>query len=184
MPPAWLGLLVVGGATFLCALRFDHKLPRIIAKILWVLAAVARWLLVVYVVYALFVFAPDATAGYDADSRATILAATLVPLLALCAVMMPSQAAVACRSKADARRAVLTSLFQFVCTVLLYVYGVIVKHAVVSLVEGPWAIVSGIVASLLALCVTAVAFEEVLFKRFSEQKTVSGETPKTDKESE
>lgn len=178
--PAWGGFLGFGALMFLLSARFDQKVPRALEKIVWVLAGLARWALVAWVVYALFFFAPDATAGYDAESRATILSAATVPLLCLCGVTLPSQAAVAMRSKADSRRAVLTSLFQLVCAALLYGYGVMAKNAIVFVADGALKIVLSLVAIVVAVAVSAVAFRGLLAQN-GQQKTASDELSKAEK---
>lgn len=177
--PAWGGFLGFGALLFVLSAKFDQKVPRVLEKILWGFAALARWALVAWVVYALFFFAPDATAGYDAESCAAILSAAMVPLLCLCGVTLPSQAAVAARSSADARRAVLTSLFQLLCAALLYGYGVLAKNAVVFVADGALKIVLSLVALLVALAVSAVAFRGVLSQK-GQQKSASDEPSKAE----
>lgn len=164
-PAVWGGLLAFGAAAFVCAALFDQKVPRVFARILWTLAAVVRWALVAYVVYALLLFAPEATAGYDAGSRADIFAATLVPLAALCAVTLPSQAFVAARSKADARRVTLLAAFSAAVALLLYGYEVFAGSTVVLIQNGWLGKVLAAVAALVALAVLAVAFRGVLAQK-------------------
>ncbi len=177
---AWGGFLGFGAILFVLSAKFDQKVPHILEKVLWAFATLARWALVAWVVYALFFFAPDATAGYDAESRATILSAAMVPLLCLCGVTLPSQAAVAARSKADSRRAVLTALFQLVCAALLYGYGVLTKNAIVFVADGALKIVLSLVALLVAIAVLAVAFRGVLAQN-GQQKTAPDEASEAEK---
>ncbi len=177
--PAWGGFLGFGALLFVVSAKFDQKVPRVLEKILWVVAALARWALVAWVVYALFFFAPDATVGYDAESRAAILSAAMVPLLCLCGVTLPSQAAVAARSKADSRRAVLTSLFQLLCVAVLYGYGVLAKNAVVFVAGGALKIVLSLVALAVAVAVSAVAFRGLLLQK-EQQKSASDKPSKAE----
>ena len=175
--PSWPGLLGFGLLLVFLSTQFNQKVPRVLEKILWTLAGIVRWLLVAWVVYALIFFVPDATLGYDAESRATILSAAAIPLLCLCAVTLPSQAAVAARSMADSRRAVLTALFQLACTAVLYGYGVLAKDTIVFLADGAVKIVLCIVALLVAVSVLAVAFRGLLSKK-EQQKTASDKSSK------
>ena len=175
--PAWAGLLGFGLLLVFLSTQFNQKVPRVLEKILWTLAGIVRWLLVAWVVYALIFFVPDATLGYDAESRATILSAAAIPLLCLCAVTLPSQAAVAARSMADSRRAVLTALFQLACTAVLYGYGVLAKDTVVFVADGAVKIVLCIVALLVAVSVLAVAFRGLLLQK-EQQKTASDKSSK------
>lgn len=175
--PAWAGLLGFGLLLVFLSTQFNQKVPRVLEKILWTLAGIVRWLLVAWVVYALIFFVPDATLGYDAESRATILSAAAIPLLCLCAVTLPSQAAVAARSKADSRRAVLTALFQLACTAVLYGYGVLAKDTIVFVADGAVKIVLCIVALLVAVSVLAVAFRGLLSQK-EQQKTASDKSSK------
>lgn len=175
--PAWAGLLGFGLLLVFLSTQFNQKVPRVLEKILWTLAGIVRWLLVAWVVYALIFFVPDATLGYDAESRATILSAAAIPLLCLCAVTLPSQAAVAARSMADSRRAVLTALFQLACTAVLYGYGVLAKNTIVFVADGAVKIVLCIVALLVAVSVLAVAFRGLLSQK-EQQKTASDKSSK------
>ena len=175
--PAWAGLLGFGLLLVFLSTQFNQKVPRVLEKILWTLAGIVRWLLVAWVVYALIFFVPDATLGYDAESRATILSAAAIPLLCLCAVTLPSQAAVASRSKTDSRRAVLTALFQLACTAVLYGYGVLAKDTIVFVADGAVKIVLCIVALLVAVSVLAVAFRGLLSQK-EQQNTASDKSSK------
>ncbi len=174
-PAVWGSLLAFAVVTSFLAAAVDQKVPRVCAKVLWVAAGILRWLLVAYVVYAAFVFAPEATAGYDADSRADIFAATLVPLLSLCVVTLPSQAFVARRSKADARRVVLLSAFSAVVAVLLYAYEAFAVKTVVLVADGLLGQLMGLLAAAVAVAVLAVAFRGLL-----QQKTASDNMSKAD----
>ena len=164
-PVVWGGLLAFGAAAFVCAVFFNQKVPRVFARVLWTLAVVVRWALVAYVVYALLLFVPEATAGYDAASRADIFGATLVPLAALCAVTLPSQALVAARSKADARRVTLLAAFSAAVALLLYGYEVFAGSTVVLIQNGWLGKGLAVVAALLALAVLAMAFRGVLSQK-------------------
>ncbi len=164
-PAVWGGLLAFGAVVFVCAAFFDQKVPRVFARVLWALAAVVRWALVAYVVYALLLFAPEATAGYDAGSRADIFAAALVPLAALCAVTLPSQAFVAARSKADARRIALLAAFSAAVALLLYGYEVFAGSTVVLIHNGWLGKVLAALAAVVALAVPAVAFRNAVAQK-------------------
>ena len=178
-PAVWGSLLGFGVVTAWCALSFDKAVPRVCARVLWIAAAVLRWALVAYVVYAVFVFAPEATAGYTAESRADIFATTLVPLLALCAVTLPAQALVAARSKADARRVTLTAAFGAVVAVLLYGYETFAVKAVVLAVDGLGGQLCGVGCAVVAVAILAVAVRGVLAQN-GQQKTA----PDTSSEAE
>ena len=173
-PAVWGSLLGFGVVTAWCALSFDKAVPRVCARVLWIAAAVLRWALVAYVVYAVFVFAPEATAGYTAESRADIFAATLVPLLALCTVTLPSQALVACRSKADARRVTVLSVFNMAVAAALYGYETFAVKAVVLSVDGFVGQLLGVVGAVIAVAITAVAFRGLLAQK-GQQKTAPDE---------
>lgn len=173
-PAVWGGLLAFGAAAFVCAMFFDQKVPRVLTRVSWVIIGIIQTALMAYLVYALFFFVPDATTGYDAESRATILSATLAPLTTLYWIVLPSQAAVASRSKADARRVRWTAVFSFVYTAALYGYGVIVRQAVAFVADSALKIVLSVVAVLTAFCVLAVAFRG-LFAQKGQQKTAPDE---------
>lgn len=164
-PIVWVSLLALCGVEVLCARSLNQKLPRVCAKTLWVLTAVIRWALVAYVVYAVFFFAPEATVGYTAESRASIFAATLVPLFALCAVTLPSQAMVADRSVADARRVTLTAFFSLIVAGLLYAVEPNVIRAAVWSLDGVLGHALRFVAVAVAVAVFASAGSHLLAQK-------------------
>ena len=173
-PATWGGLLGFGVLMVVPAMCFDQKVPRVLAKILWALVGLLQAALVAYLVYALFFFAPDATAGYTAESRADIFAATLVPLSALCAVTLPSQALVACRSKRDARRVTVLSVFNMAVAAALYGYETFAVKAVVLSVDGIVGQLLGVVGAVIAVAITAVAFRGLVAQK-GQQKTAPDE---------
>ena len=178
-PLVWIALLVAGAAAFYGAMNFNQKLPRVITKILWVVAAVLRWALLASVAcVVLFV-------EYNDQSYASIFFSTLVPVSALCIVMLPSQALVACRSGADAARPAWTGLFHLVVAVFLYGFGVLMPEEkyVHTIIDRFFQTQGGIIAEIaivLLLIVVAIAVPAVAFRGVLEQKKVSGKMPETE----
>ena len=188
-PAAWGALLALGAAAFYGALFFDQKVPRVLAKTVWVVAAVLRWLLLAYVMYAVVytVNSNDVITESVEETCAGILFDTLVSVVALCVVMFPSQAMVAKRSKRDAARPAWTGVFHLIAAVLLYGLGTLMNKNVAVVTDDLLQGVGGIVVELilvLGLLTVTIAILAVAIHGSWQQKTVSDESSETVEETE
>lgn len=180
-PLAWGVAVAAGAAAFVGATKFDQKVPRSCAKTLWAGAAVLRWLLLAYVVYAVMF------TDYDAESCASIFSGTLVPIVTLCVVMLPSQALVARRSKVEAARPAWTGVFHLLAALFLYGYGVLANKYVVMITDPISQTRGGIVVEIflaVILFVISLAIPAVAILGFLQQKTAPDEPSEAVEETE
>ncbi len=178
-------LAVLGASAFCGALFYDRKLPRVFTKTLWTVAAVLRWLLLAYVIYAVVfvVNANENVAEEDVlETCAEILFNALVQIVSLCIMTFPSQAMVANCSKRDASRPAWMGVFHLLVSLVLYGFGTLANKfvAVVTdfLFEGAFGIVLELML-VLGLLTVSFAIPAVAIRGVLQQKTVSDETPET-----
>ena len=164
--PVWLGSIVLAGLTAAAALYFGQRRGvRIAARAVWILVAVARWLIVAGCVYACVFWGHETgiDLGYDAASRINLCAGYAAAVCAIAATWMPAIAlAVAAEQRHfDGIIALLASLFNFLVAIFLHGYEPLGIGAVRRITDSaPAWLAAGVnaIAVVLALGILVAAF--------------------------